>query len=62
MSRADYVFQTVALKEVPSFEFFPMKAVKTNEACLVAKSFRNNTQWSFLTQRCIRRVGSSLIS
>ena len=28
--RVDYNFHTAALKQVPSCEFFPMEAVKTN--------------------------------
>jgi len=30
MSGADYVFQAAALKQVPSCEFYPMEAIKTN--------------------------------
>ena len=30
MYGVDYVFQAAALKQVPSCEFFPMEAVKTN--------------------------------
>jgi UDP-glucose 4-epimerase len=30
MFGADYVFHAAALKEVPSCEFFPMEAVRTN--------------------------------
>ena len=30
MSGVDYIFQAAALKQVPSCEFFPMQAVKTN--------------------------------
>ena len=30
MSGVDYVFHAAALKQVPSCEFFPMQAIKTN--------------------------------
>ena len=56
MKGVDYVFHAAALKQVPSCEFFPMEAVKTN-VIAVAKS-----RLSGDTKICCTRYGNVMCS
>ena len=53
----DYIFHAAALKQVPSCEFFPMQAVKTNiegtQNVILAASFNNLPVRSLMFQRVI---------
>lgn len=54
MRDVDYVFHAAALKQVPSCEFFPMEAVKTNiigTENVLQNAIRNKVKKSFVYQQ-----------
>ena len=54
MREVDYVFHAAALKQVPSCEFFPMEAVKTNvigTENVLQNAIRNNVKSDLFINR-----------
>ena len=58
MAGVDYCFHAAALKQVPSCEFYPMQAVKTNVVGTenVLKAARAAGEYEKKEQRCMYRI------